>query len=324
MKILIASPIDPDVVGKLHEEHDVITAFGANEDELKKVIRDRQVLLFRSGVNITAGVMECAPDLRLLVRAGSGADNVDLEFIRHTQIEFVNIPEPAAKAVAEMSFLLMLALSRRLLDADRSTRQGRWAKYELAGGLLTRKTLGIVGTGNIGTRVGQLGAAWDMEVLGCVEHPSQKRAIKLREKGIRLTNFDEVISTADFVSVHVPKKDSTRNLIDARVLSRVKPGAFLINLARGGVLDEDALYHALTENRLRGAALDVHQEEGEGKISPLAALPNTILTPHIGSMTTDTQREIGCRICEIINSYSFQSEHPEYKVSNQAGVGFAG
>jgi D-3-phosphoglycerate dehydrogenase len=165
--------------------------------------------------------------------------------------------------------------------------------------------LGIVGAGNIGSRVGQMGVAWDMEVIACVEYPSALRAAELAEKGIRLTSFDEVISAADFVSIHVPLKDSTRNLINADVLCRMKPGAFLINLARGGVVDEQALYKALTKgDRLRGAALDVHEQEGEGKISPLAGLPNVILTPHIGAMTVDSQREIGRRVIEAVNSFA--------------------
>jgi phosphoglycerate dehydrogenase-like enzyme len=144
-----------------------------------------------------------------------------------------------------------------------------------------------------------------MEVIGCVENPSPTRAAELAEKGIRLTNFDEVISTADFVSIHVPLKDSTRQLINADVFSRMKPGAFLINLARGGVVDEQALYEALTEgDRLRGAAVDVHEQEGEGKVSPLAELSNVILTPHIGAMTIDSQREIGRRVIEAVNSFA--------------------
>jgi phosphoglycerate dehydrogenase-like enzyme len=142
-----------------------------------------------------------------------------------------------------------------------------------------------------------------MHVLGCVEHPSPRVAAILRDKGILLTGFDEIISTADFVSLHVPLKESTRNLIDAGALARMKSGTYLINLARGGVVDEHALHQALVAGRLRGAALDVHKEEGEGKISPLAGLPNVILTPHIGAGTVDSQREIGHRVVEILDAY---------------------
>jgi phosphoglycerate dehydrogenase-like enzyme len=137
-----------------------------------------------------------------------------------------------------------------------------------------------------------------------VEHPSAERAASLREKGIRLASFDEVVSSADYLSLHVPLKDSTRNLIDAQVLSRMKPGAYLINLARGSVVVEQDLCEALTtKGGLRGAAVDVHAQEGEGKISPLASLPNVILTPHIGAMAVDSQREIGHRVNALVDAF---------------------
>ena len=232
MKILIASPIDPAAIEELRQHHGVICAFDATEDLLQELIVDCTVLVFRSGVSITTGVMESAPALQLLVRAGIGIDNLHVEYAQQRGLTLVRIPEPGAEAVAEMSFALMLALSRNLLEADRSMRQGHWAKYELAGYLLKRKTLGIVGVGNTGTPVGEAAVAWGMEVIGCVERPSPARAAALEDRGIRLTDSDEVISTADYVSIHVPLKESTRNLIDAGVLDRMKPESFLINLGR--------------------------------------------------------------------------------------------
>jgi phosphoglycerate dehydrogenase-like enzyme len=268
------------------------------------MVCDCEVLIFRSGVDITAGVMSCSPDLKLLIRAGSGIDNIDVPYARQRGLELVRVPGPGAQAVAEMSFAFMLALSRNLLEADRLTRQGHWAKYQLAGYLLTGKVLGIVGAGNIGSTVGRVGEALGMEVIGCVEHPSAERAVSLRGKGIRLASFDEVVSSADYLSLHVPLKDSTRDLINAQVLSRMKPGSYLINLARGGVVNEEALYEALTtEGRLRGAAVDVHAAEGEGRISPFAGLSNVILTPHIGAMAVDSQREIGRRVNALVDAF---------------------
>ena len=304
MKILIASSIYPDAIEKLRERHDVTCAFGVQETELQMLIKDREVLIFRSGVNISAKVMACAPDLKLLIRAGSGLDNVDIDYVRKRGLKLVRIPQPGAKAVAELTFALMLVLARQVLVADLLLRQGRWAKNDLTGYLLTGKTLGIVGAGNIGSRVGELGAAWGMEAIGCVEDPSPTVAARLRKKGIRLTDCQEVLSTADFVTIHVPLNDSTRNLIGTEALLCMKPGTFLTNLARGSVVDEQALYQTLkTERGLAGAALDVHQEEGEGKISPLAGLPNVVLTPHIGAMTIDSQREIGRRVIEIVDAF---------------------
>lgn len=309
MRILIASPIEPRTVSRLREQHDVVCAFDATTDELESRIQDRELLIFRSGVSITAEVMECAPDLKFLIRAGSGLDNVDVEYVHRRGLQLARIPGPSAQAVAEMSFALMLAWSRNLLEADRTMRQGHWAKYELVGTLLRDKVLGIVGLGNTGTRVAELGVAWAMEVIGCVEHPSDDRVAWFADKGIRLTGFDEVMSGADYVSMHVPLKDSTHRLVNSSVLARMKPGAFLINLGRGGVVDEHALHAALREgDRPAGAALDVHEEEGEGVTSPLVGLSNVILTPHIGAMVVDTQHQIGCRIQELVHSFAAGGE----------------
>jgi phosphoglycerate dehydrogenase-like enzyme len=303
MRILIVSSIDESAVARLREGHDVVCAVNPKEEDLKQLVGDREALVFRSGVSLSSEVLESAPNLRVLIRAGCGLDNLDLDCVRRRGIQIFRIPGPGAQAVAEMAVTLMLALARNLREADRLLRQGRWAKNELKGYLLAGKVLGIVGAGNIGTRVGQLGAALGMRPIGCVEHPSPTRAADFLEHGIVLASFEEVLSQADFVSIHVPLKKSTRNLIDSRALSRMKLGAFLINLARGGVVDEAALARELVNGgRLRGAALDVHEQEGEGKISPFASLPNVLLTPHIGAMTIDTQREIGCRIVEIVSS----------------------
>ena len=305
MKILVASPIDPDAIEGLRGCHEVVCAFHQADDTLRTLIKDCEVLVFRSGVDISADFMECAPDLKLLIRAGSGLDNLDVDYARRRGLELARIPQPGAQAVAEMSFALMLALSRNLFEADRSMRQGRWAKHELTGYLLKGKVLGIIGVGNIGTRVAEMGVSWGLEVIGCVEHHSAERVARLSQKSIRLLDFDEVIPAADYVSVHVPLKESTRNLINADVLSRMKTGSYLINLARGGIVDEVALHRELSNGgRLRGAALDVHKEEGEGKLSPLAGLSNVILTPHIGAMAVDVQREIGRRILEIVDSFT--------------------
>jgi phosphoglycerate dehydrogenase-like enzyme len=230
---------------------------------------------------------------------------LDVDYVRRRGLELVRIAGPSAQAVAEMSFTFMFAFSRCLLMADHSMREGRWAKREIHGSLLAGKVLGVVGLGNTGTRVAELGVALGMEVIGCVERPSAERAAGFAQKGIRLTDLEETVSIADYVSAHVPLKGSTRHLIDAAVLARMKPGSFLINLGRGGVVDEQALYEALTGGRtLRGAALDVHEQEGEGRTSPLAGLPNVILTPHIGANVVDTQRQIGQRILEVIDSYT--------------------
>lgn len=293
MKILIASKIHSDAIAQLEQNHEVVRVFNADEETLKSLIEDCNVLVFRSGVQISAQVMAAARDLRLMLRAGSGVDNIDMDYVQAHNLKLVRIPGPGAKAVAELSFSMMLALARNMTIAHEKTRQGVWEKHKLTGYLLTGKTLGIVGAGNIGSRTGHLGVAWGMNVIGCVETPMQEKAEHLASLNIRLTDLDEVLRASDFVSIHVPLQDSTRNLIDAQALAKMKPGAYLVNLARGGVVDELALREALVEGRLAGAGLDVHVKEGDGNISPLADLPNVILTPHIGAGTYDSQYEIG-------------------------------
>ena len=303
MKLLIASAIDPQTIEALKTQHEVVCAFSPSGEALKQHIADREVLIFRSGVSISSEVMTAAPQLKLIIRAGSGFDNIDVEHAKWRGIRLVRIPGPGAQAVAEMAFALMLGLSRRVLEADRLWRLGRWMKTEMTGFNLHGKTLGIVGCGNIGTRVGQLGAAWGMNVLGCVEHESPNVAANLHKHNITLKPFREILAEADFLSIHVPLKDSTRNLINSDTLAVMKRGAFLVNLARGGVVHEAALLRALSEGQVRGAGLDVHEKEGDGKISILAGLPNVILTPHIGASTVDAQREIGLHIMRIMAAF---------------------
>jgi phosphoglycerate dehydrogenase-like enzyme len=305
MNILVASSIDSAALDSLGQNHDVRFAVNAPEDALMAAIQDREVLVFRSGVTISAGVMQRGPQLRLLVRAGSGLDNVDVAYAREHGIRLVRIPGSSAQPVAELTFALMLAAARNVALADRLIREGRWPKSELGGPLLAGKTLGIVGTGNIGGCVGQLGAAWGMRSIGCVRHPSAKVAAALDRRGITLTDFDTVLAEADFLSLHVPLDDSTHHMIDAAALAGMRKGSFLINMARGGVVDDQALYRELTEGEtLLGAALDVHELEGEGTIPQLAELPNVVLTPHIGAMAVDAQREIGRRLIELVDAFA--------------------
>jgi phosphoglycerate dehydrogenase-like enzyme len=309
MKILIASSIDPCAIKELEEFHEVTCAFGAGEEELVEKMPGTEILVFRSGVEINARVLAAgAPDLFLLLRAGSGTDNIDLDYVDRVGLRLERIPGPGAKAVAELAFALMLGLSRNVQRADRLLRDGVWAKNELTGFLLTGKTLGVVGAGNIGSRVGALGVAWGMRVIGCVGAPCREQEASLGDQGIQLKSFNEVLSEADFVSVHVPLEETTRNLVDADAIARMKKGAYLVNLARGGVVDESAVYEALACGRLAGAGFDVHANEGANFRSRLAGLDNVILTPHIGASTHDSQREIGEIICDFVASCNLLDE----------------
>ena len=320
MKILVASQLEQSAIHQLQRHHDVICTFDHPTADLFSLVHDREVLVFRSGVEIARALVECAPDLKLLVRAGCGLDNLDCEYVRKRGIVLRRIPEPAAQAVAEMALAFMFGLARNIRQADAMLRQGRWAKDTLEGHLLAGKVLGIVGAGNIGSRLGVLASTIGMKSIGCTADSTPAVVQSLREKGITVADFDTVLASADFVSVHVPLSKSTRNLINGRALSLMKEGSYLINLARGGVVDEIALYAALASGRLRGAALDVHEHEGQGQISPLAQLPNILLTPHIGASTVETQQQIGVRVVEIIEEFVQQ---PMTAVRRDAEISFA-
>lgn len=300
MRVLLASPIDPGTTASLRARHDVVEAAPG---DLRDAVADAEVVVLRSGPVLSDDVLAAAPRLRAVVRAGSGLDNIDLESARARGVRVVRIAGMSGPPVAEMTFALLLALARNVTLADRLIREGDWPKPRLGGPLLQGKTLGVVGAGNIGGLVGQMGRAWGMQVLGCVAHPSQEVAEQLAARGVTLRAFDDVVERADFVTLHVPLDASTHHMVDAEVLDRMRPGSLLVNMARGGVVDEKALHEALVQgDRLAGAALDVHEAEGQGTVSPLAALPNVVLTPHIGAMALDTQRLIGTRVLELVEA----------------------
>jgi len=320
MNIVVASSIFPEAITRLQLDHSVVCAWNDNYEDLQKCVTDCEVLVFRSGVEISAELMSRAPRLQLLVRAGSGLDNLDIDYVRARGLELVRLPLPGARAVAELTFGVMIMLVRQILLADSALRQGHWLKHQLNGYLLQGKTLGIVGAGNIGTMTGAMAANWGMQVIGCVANPGAAAAERLRRHQIRLATFHEILAQADFLTLHVPLDQSTQQLIGAEELGAMKPGAYLINMARGGVVDEAALLQALTQpGGLAGAALDVHIQEGEGCLSPLAELPNVVLTPHIGATTIDSQREIGQQIVAAIDDFAVRTNRRVAETTGRYG-----
>jgi phosphoglycerate dehydrogenase-like enzyme len=302
MRLLLATPIAQDAIERLRSRHEVVLGY-EREENLADLIADREGLVFRSGVTISAAVLAAAPQLRLVVRAGSGLDNIDLRSARERGIRVARVPGASPQAVAELTLGLILAAARHIPYADAMIRRGRWPKYDLGGPLIAEKTLGIVGAGRIGSRTGQLGAAIGMRVLGCVKRPTEGRADDFARLGITLCDFDTVVSEADVVSIHTPLDVNTAHLIDAQVIEKMKPGTVLVNTARGGVVDEAAVFDALELGHLASAAFDVHEREGHGVIPRLASLPNVVLTPHIGGMALETQSRIGRRVCELIDAF---------------------
>ncbi len=301
VNIILASRVDAGAIDALGVDHEIELAVDDFGPHRAEALKDQEVLVFRSGVDITSEIMDLAPKLVLIVRAGSGFDNVDLNHARRRGIRVVRIPGPSADAVAEFTFGLIIALSRQIVRADALVRNGLWPKPQLAGTLLGDKVLGVSGAGNSGTRVGALGAAWGMQVLGCVdpaEEPWQPPPF------MQASALGTVLRRADVITLHTPLTEATRHLISTPELAVMKRGTYLISTGRGGVVDEVALYDALTSGHLAGAALDVHEREGDGVIPKLAELPNVVLTPHIAGMAIESQRAIGRRVVELINAHN--------------------
>lgn len=304
-KVLVVSPLDPGALERLGREHDLVVEVNPPPERFRDLVADREVVVVRSGVMVSGELMAAAPHLRLVVRAGSGLDNIDLDGARVHGVRVLRVAGMSAPPVAEMTFALAMSLARNVVRADRLLRQGHWPKAQLGGPLLRGKTWGVLGAGNIGGLVGEMAAAWGMRVLGCVAHPSEEVAAQLAARGVTLTDCDEVVRSADVLSLHVPLDDATHHLVDQALLDRMRPGSLLVNMARGGVVDEKALAEALSHGRtVAGAALDVHETEGEGTVSPLAERDDVVLTPHIGAMALDSQRLIGERVVELVGAHA--------------------
>lgn len=258
---------------------------GIQKEELLKVVGGYDALVVRGRTKVDRDVLDKAARLRLVARAGTGLDNVDVEYAKSKGVEVVNSPESLVEAVAEHVTLLMLAMSRKLVAADQTTKAGKWEKESLLGIELKGKTLGIVGLGRIGRRIGEIADVLGMSLLVYDVIPIPAEVIaKLHCK---VVGIDEVFSRADYVTLHVPMTDQTRHMVDSKRLSSMKSNAFLINTSRGGVIDEAALVTALKQGVIAGAALDVFEKEPPS--GEILSAPNTILTPHIGGQTVEAQ-----------------------------------
>lgn len=304
MRLTLLSEIDPDARERLQSEHEVRVAYRTPPEEVPSVVSDAEVVVVRSGVQLGKDVLEAAPDLRLVIRAGSGLDNIDVETAQARGVRVVRIPGPSSRAVAELTIGLMLAVARNIVEADASMRRGEWRKSELGGNLLGGKVAGVVGLGNIGSVVAELCRAMGMTVVGCLPDPAEITVRRFAAAGIELMPLERLVEESDFVTLHVPLDETTRAMFDERLLDRMKPGSYLINTSRGGIVDEKALRRALELGEgVAGAALDVHEFEGGGR-STLADHPEVVLTPHIGSMAVEAQSEIGRRLVEIVEGFA--------------------
>jgi len=255
-------------------------------EQIAEKIGTFEVVVVRSRTKITRELVEKADKCKIIARVGVGLDNIDQEAAKEKNIKVINAVEGAITAVAELVIGLMLSMAREIPRADREIRNGNWIKKELMGSELKGKYLGIVGLGNIGKRLGRLARALNMNIIGYDVTPIDDEFSK--EVGLMKADLDTLLSSADYVSFHVPLLDSTRHMINAEKLKMMKNTARIINTARGGVIDEEALYNSLKDGSLAGAALDVFEVE-PATGNKLITLPNFIATPHMGAQTKEAQ-----------------------------------
>jgi len=255
-------------------------------DQIKEKIGNFEIVVVRSRTKITKEMIDKATKCKIIARVGVGLDNVDVEAAKTKGIRVINAVEGAMNAVAELVLGLMLSLAREIPRADREIRNGNWLKKELMGSELSGKYLGIVGLGNIGKKLARHAKSLNMNIIGYDVIPIPDDFS--REVGLVKADLDTLLSSADYISFHVPFTPETHHLVNAQRLGKMKKTAYVINTSRGEIIDEEALYNALKEGRLAGAALDVFEKE-PATGNKLATLANVICTPHIGAQTREAQ-----------------------------------
>lgn len=266
-------------------------------EELLSIVKDYQVILVRSRTKITREVIQAASNAKIIARAGVGLDNIEVTAAEEKGIRVVNAPEAAINAVSELTVGNMISLARSIPLADSEMKRGKWIKKDLMGTELSGKYLGIVGVGNIGRNVGRIAKGLRMNLIGYDPYPIDRDYVK--EVGLIVTDLNTLIQSADFITCHVPLLEETKHLFNAELISNMKSTAYLINASRGGVIDESALYNALCNGSIAGAALDVFETEPPLN-NLLVGLPNVICTPHIAAQTKEAQALTSIVIAEKI------------------------
>jgi D-3-phosphoglycerate dehydrogenase len=307
-RVIICDDLHPAALEKFLEhgiEAEVRT--GMDEAALIRAVPGVNALVVRSATKITRAVLEAAGDLVVVGRAGVGVDNVDVTAATERGVVVMNTPTGNTTTTGELAIALLCSLARHVPQADRSTRSGNWKKKNLMGTEITGKVLGVIGLGRIGRVVAQRAAGLRMEVVAHDPYLSQegllKSGLEAGLEGIELLELDDLLQRSDFVTLHVPLTDETRGLLGAERLGLMKPGARLINCARGGLVDEAALAVALDEGRLAGAALDVLEQEPPPEGHPLLGRDNVILTPHLGASSHEAQRNVAVDVAEQIATF---------------------
>ncbi|AEI38322.1 MAG: phosphoglycerate dehydrogenase [Zymomonas mobilis subsp. pomaceae] len=299
-RVLISDKMDPRAAAVFRErgvEVDEIT--GKTPEELKKIIGDYDGLAIRSATKVTQEIIAEAKNLKVIGRAGIGVDNIDIPTASAAGIVVMNTPFGNSITTAEQAIALMFAVARQIPEANASTQAGKWEKNRFMGVEVSGKTLGLIGAGNIGSIVADRAVGLKMKVVAYDPFLTVDRALEL---GIEKVELDVLFSRADFITLHVPLTDQTRNILSRENLAKTKKGVRIINCARGGLIDEEALKDALLSGHVAGAALDVFQKE-PAKENPLFGVPNFVATPHLGASTSEAQVNVAIQVAEQMSDY---------------------
>ncbi|MEZ5708158.1 MAG: phosphoglycerate dehydrogenase [Blastomonas sp.] len=299
-KVLISDKMDPKAAQIFRErgcEVDVIT--GQTPEELKAIIGQYDGLAIRSATKVTREILDAATNLKVIGRAGIGVDNVDIPYASSKGVVVMNTPFGNSITTAEHAIAMMFALARQLPEADASTQAGKWEKSRFMGVELTSKTLGLIGAGNIGSIVADRALGLKMKVIAYDPFLTPERAV---EQGIEKVTLDDLLARADFITLHTPLTDQTRNILSKENLAKTKKGVRIINCARGGLIDEAALKEALESGQVAGAALDVFVEE-PAKENPLFGTPGLVCTPHLGASTSEAQVNVALQVADQLSEY---------------------
>ncbi|MFN3389108.1 MAG: phosphoglycerate dehydrogenase [Allosphingosinicella sp.] len=299
-KVLISDQMDPNAAEIFRANGvEVDEKPGLSKEELKAIIGDYDGLAIRSATKVTRDVLEAATNLKVVGRAGIGVDNVDIPAASAKGVVVMNTPFGNSITTAEHAIALMFALARELPEADASTQAGKWEKNRFMGVELTNKTLGLIGAGNIGSIVADRALGLKMKVIAYDPFLTPERAVDL---GIEKVELDDLLARADFITLHTPLTDQTRNILSRENIAKTKKGVRIINCARGGLIDEAALKDALESGHVAGAALDVFVEE-PAKANPLFGTPGFVATPHLGASTTEAQVNVAIQVAEQMSEY---------------------
>uniref|UniRef100_A0A7C2SNI6 D-3-phosphoglycerate dehydrogenase n=1 Tax=Archaeoglobus fulgidus TaxID=2234 RepID=A0A7C2SNI6_ARCFL len=302
MKVLVAEPISEEAIGYMRKNGlEVEVKTGMTREQLLREISEYDAIIVRSQTKVDAEVIEAGKKLRIIGRAGVGVDNIDINAATQRGIVVVNAPGGNTISTAEHAIALMFAAARKIPQADRSVKDGKWERKKFIGIELRGKTAGVIGLGRVGFEVAKRCKALEMNVMAYDPYVSKERAEQI---GVKLVDLDTLLASSDIITVHVPKTKETVGLIGKEQFEKMKDGVIIINAARGGIVDEKALYDAIKAGKVAAAALDVYEKEPPSPDNPILKLENVVTTPHIAASTREAQLNVGMIIAEDIVNMS--------------------